>query len=320
MKRSIQDQSKFSRTAQAAKWFIENRAKSSIFVFAFLVIFGSIIGVVIKLTSGNSPQAATTQEQAQSAAAIPGWWYSEHFGVSVCEQDNCKLESDPDGDKLTNAQEYFYSTNPTNKDTNANGNTDGEDVAFGYAPNKPGKVTFEEAGSDDSIVGESLLFNNEIKDIIVNMTDLSKTVTPEINDAELNISTNNSQEAFIDYMLELDRISKKFYASDTQYAGLSEQIKQQNSGVINQLKLTALQVTDEYKKASVPSDALQFHKYHIALWTLVPTLIELPANDGVNALYQDDANKWFDSAQAMVALNQKLDVELLKLRSKYEFQ
>lgn len=308
-----------SKISRLTGWFKSNQIKSSVWVFGFLVLSGSVVGLVLKF-SNNDSKNATTQEVAESVDAIPGWWYQEHFGASICEQDNCQLPADPDGDKLTNAQEYFYNTDPNNKDSNANGNTDGEDVAFGYAPNKPGKTTFEEAGSDDNIVGESLLFNTEIKDVIVKMTDLSKTVLPEVNEAELVIRQDNSQEAFIEYMLALDEASKKFYSSPDQYAGLSEQIKQQNQAVINELKMTALKVAAEYKKVPVPSDALQLHKYHIALWSIVPSVVDIPVSDGgINALYSAETNRWFDNAQAVIALNQKISIELLKLRAKYEF-
>lgn len=312
-----QTQSKFFRITE---WFSQNRIKSAVLVFASLVVLGSATGLIIKLLPNSKPQAASQQLDVQSVDAIPGWWYQEHFGLSVCEQDKCQLTADPDTDKLTNAQEYFYNSDPNNADTNANGNTDGEDVAFGYAPNKPGKTTFEQAGSDDNIVGESLLFNDEVKDVIVGMTDLSKTVLPEVKDSELVIINENSQKLFIDYMLALDQVSQKFYKSADQYAGLSEQVTQQNKAVTEELKITALQVASEYKKVPVPSDALQFHKYQIALWQLIPTVVDQPLDSDSDVLYDSSMNKWFDSAQAMIALNQKIVVELMKLRTKYEFE
>jgi hypothetical protein len=318
MRRNInQIQSKFSILTV---WFVQNRIKSSVLLFVSLVVLGSVTGLIIKLTSNGQPQTASQEFEGQSIDAIPGWWYQEHFGLSVCEQDKCQLAADPDGDKLTNAQEYFYNSDPNNVDTNANGNTDGEDVAFGYVPNKPGKTTFEQAGSDDNIVGESLLFNNEVKDVIVGMTDLGKTVLPEVKESELTVIKENSQELFIDYMLALDQVSKKFYTSPDQYAGLSEQITQNNKAVAEELKLTALQVASEYKKVPVPSDALQLHKYQIALWELIPAVVDQPESTTPNLLYDSSINKWFDSAQAMIALNQKIVVELIKLRAKYEFE
>jgi hypothetical protein len=311
-----QNQSRFSRITD---WLAHNRIKGPALAFALLLVVGLATGGIIKLTSRGQIQSATTQQDAESAERIPGWWYQEHFGASTCEQDACRLESDPDVDKLTNAQEYFYSSNPMKQDTNGNGNTDGQDVAFGYAPSKPGKVTFDEAGSDDSIVGESLLFNDEIKDVIVNMTDLSKSAMPEVNEAELVITDNNTQDGFIDYMLKMDEISKKFHAAG-QYAGLSEQIKMQNPTVIGNLKLSAIQIANEYKKVPVPSDALQLHKYQIGLWSLVPSVIETPTGvDSINSLYEEGINRWFDSVQSMIAINQKIYVEIVKLRTKYEF-
>jgi hypothetical protein len=310
-----QNQSKVSKLKE---WMRENRAKTSILTFVILVVVGSVCGLIIKLTSPNHPQAATVQI-GDAAEEIPGWWYQQYFGASVCEKDECKKDADPDEDKLSNAQEFYYNTNPVNRDTNNNGNTDGEDVAFGYAPNKPGKVTFEEAGSDDTIVGESLLFNDEVKDVIVGMTDLSKTVLPEVNEAELTITTQNTQDAFIEYMLALDRVSNKYYSANL-YANLREKIQQHDRAAIDGLKMVALTVADEYKKVPVPSDALEFHKYQIALWSLLPKVIEAPVSDDLtNALYEDSVNSWFDNVQVMVVLNQKIYIETVKLRGKYEF-
>jgi hypothetical protein len=298
-------------------WNNRNRIKASAVVFSVLVAVGGIISLGMFLFNRSEEIAATGEVDAALTGQIPGWWFQENFGASVCEAEKCKPESDPDNDKLTNYQEYYYKSNPNNADTNNNGNSDGQDVAFGFVPDKPGKVTFEDAGSDDSIVGESLLFNDEIKNVIQSMGDLSKVVLPEVDYSELKISQNNTTDGFITYMTQMDAVSKKYHNPQA-LQGLDRQIKDQNQDALDQLDLVSKQVSEEYRQIEVPSDALELHKHQIALWRLIPSVVRIPNTSGLGAIYDDSINKWYDSAQSMIALNQKIDIEVIKLRNKYK--
>jgi hypothetical protein len=302
-------------------WSQLHKIKSSSLIFgAIMVIGGGWLGVDA-IINNFKPEAATVANGANYADEIPGWWYSEYFGASVCEKPECEKDADPDGDKLTNFQEYYYSVSPIQADTNNNGLTDGEDVAFGYAPNKPGKVSFDDALSDDSIVGESLLFNDEIKDVVTGMSDLSKVPLPEVNELELNIIPGGNVDDFTAYMSKVDEITKKFYP-DGSMEGLSDAVKQQNPVVIQNLKLAAAVLVDELKKIPVPADAVQLHQYQIAIWKIIPVVVEIPSMGapGIETLFDAGVNKWYDSVQTMIALNQKVQIELLKLRNQYEGQ
>src|SRR3989344_4819843 len=99
-------------------------------------------------------QLAVSDSGSSAASAIPGWWYSDYFGASTCDGGSCAPEADPDEDKLTNEQEYFYHSNPLTPDSNQNGATDGADVAAGFDPSRPGQVTFEELESAANISRE----------------------------------------------------------------------------------------------------------------------------------------------------------------------
>jgi hypothetical protein len=77
-------------------------------------------------------------------------------------------------------------------------------------------------------------------------------------------------------------------------------------------------MVEEYKKIAVPADALELHKLQVALWGLVPQVINVPnTSNALDALYDGEINKWYDSAQAMISINQKIGIETAKLRNKY---
>lgn len=293
-------------------------AKFAVWVFAALVLVGGTVTAGYNWFKSGQVKSASVEETVPTYGEIPGWWYQDHFGSSVCEAEECRPEADPDKDKLSNYQEFVYGTSPTNRDSNQNGLSDGEDVAFGYAPNKPGKVKFEEALSDDNIVGESLAYNEEIKDLIVDMTDMSNLILPQVDNAELNILPDSSFETFVQYMTDLDAVAAKYNTSPGQFENLGEQIKQQNPLAIASTKSLAQAMVNEYKSLAVPPDALELHKMQIALWGLIPYVIEMPESaNALDALYSEEINKWYDSTQAMIAINQKIGLSVAQLRNKY---
>ncbi len=63
---------------------------------------------------------------------VPDEWYVQYFG-SLDHSD----DDDPDGDGLTNLQEYLAGTDPTNPDTDGDGFSDGHEVAVGSDPLDP---------------------------------------------------------------------------------------------------------------------------------------------------------------------------------------
>lgn len=292
----------------------------SAFVFIGMFLIAGLVWAGVSLFSRDSQKSATISEQAYDFETIPAWWLRDYFGSSICDKPDCGADADPDDDKLTNAQEFYYSTNPLKKDSNDNGLSDGEDVALGYAPNKPGRVTFEEAESDENIIGESLLFNTEVKNVLVEMTDLNRVPLPEIKDSELNITEDVTLKAFTEYMIALSEVSKKYNNSSEIGKKLTESIKSQNLVEINEFKLTATRIREDYRKVTVPRNAVQLHKYHIALWGLIPSVLNVPVG-GEQTVFglPDDpvAEKWFDDVQTMYALNQKIEAELVGLRNSY---
>jgi hypothetical protein len=65
---------------------------------------------------------------------IPDDW-EDFWGLDPDEPD--LADQDPDGDGLTNKEEYNYDTDPNNADTDGDGMPDGWEVAHGLNPNNP---------------------------------------------------------------------------------------------------------------------------------------------------------------------------------------
>ena len=65
--------------------------------------------------------------------SIPDAWEINHFGNITTIDET----SDYDGDGLLDTDEYTYSTNPTDPDSNNDGISDGDEVNSGTDPLQP---------------------------------------------------------------------------------------------------------------------------------------------------------------------------------------
>ena len=66
---------------------------------------------------------------------VPQSWLERHFGTTnVNDPKVGGIFGDPDGDRLTNYQEYLYGTDPLNRDTDGDLYFDGTEIAYGSNP------------------------------------------------------------------------------------------------------------------------------------------------------------------------------------------
>ncbi|HEV8601459.1 MAG TPA: hypothetical protein VGQ87_02565 [Patescibacteria group bacterium] len=271
------------------------------------ISLASTIILVLALSFGfkffkHGPKAVSFVSEA-SASDLPGWWYKDNFGASACVEDSCKPDADPDKDKLNNAQEFYYHSNPLNRDTNSNGLADGEDVAHNYDPSKPGKVTFDQVAADDNILGESLVFNQDVKKIVNEANDISKVKIPVIPDTDVQTIFQIDPETTKTYLTTLhDTIENYFPQSDV--TRVVETIKSGDDDALEGIKTKAIMLAIDLKKIPVPAKFVTFHKYNIAFYQLLSEVIPEPVD-----LSSTESEIWYDKVQAFLAIQQKLSFE-----------
>lgn len=270
------------------------------FIATFIVAIFLLGGGFAVYKHNRKPAKISQTENVSSD--IPGWWYQKYFGSSVCEKDSCKPDADPDSDKLTNAQEYFYHTDPLNSKTVGDKLSDGQLVAQGFDPSRSGKMTFEQAASPDNILGESLLLDSDLKKLVAENNDISKVSLPLVQDSELTIIRNATTADFKNYLQQVKSILDKYFPQNS-FSDTIDQLKNKNSDV-GSIMSTATLVADELKKVNVPQQILTYHKYTIAMYQLLPQVLN-PHDQG--------SDVWYDKAQAFFALSQKLNFEAQSL-------
>jgi hypothetical protein len=281
-----------------------------IFVTTLLVvIFVGGAGIAIyKKIHKPKVQAAITETVQLDLTKIPGWWSQQYFGTAACEKETCQPGNDPDKDKLNNLQEYFYHTDPLNPNTAKDTLNDGELVAAGFDPSKPGRVTFEEMITPENLMGESLVFDKDIQQLVADANDISKVNLPLVKDDEIKINYSETEENYKAYSSEIhDAFDRYFPAQDMN--SLLQVIQSGSDTEIIDLKLKAEALSVELKTISVPIRLLTFHKYNIAMFQLISEILPAPTD------YSGAASDiWFEKVQQFLAVSQRLNFEVESLK------
>ncbi len=267
-----------------------------IFIYSGMLIFN-------KLTKKDSKAATAVADE------IPGWWYQKYFNVTVCEQDNCKPDVDPDLDLLSNSHEYFYHTNPLVAFTVGDELNDGQLVAAGLDPSRPGKMTFDQAMSEDNILAESLLLDQDIKSIASEAKDISKVSVPLVDDSQLKIIEDYNEQSLINYFTELKKTLDKYF-SPTELEQTPINIETGSSVEIENMNNKFLSLHENLKKISVPRRMVSYHKYIVSFYQLVP---EVLSTEGLD-MSSSESDLWFEKVQAVLVISQKLNFEQQQLQ------
>lgn len=278
--------------------------------FVLVAVLGTAFFLFKK--DNKTKVAATSPIPQAQAAEIPGWWFKDYFGSSVCQKDNCRPEADPDNDGLTNAQEFYYHSNPLNRDTNSDQLTDGQDVAQGIDPSKPGKVTFAQAASDDTIVGESLVFDTDIRNLIADSVNPDKVLLPLPDIKEIKIASASTKQTISDYFKNTSSIIALNFPNDLQVA-IESAISSSDEATIDDIKLRAAKTAIALAQVSVPSDAVRYHQYLLATFKTIPLVVNMPSSNTLNDQTNTVSNLWYDNTQAFMVLLQKMELETKRL-------
>ncbi|HTL39443.1 MAG TPA: hypothetical protein VL306_01385 [Methylomirabilota bacterium] len=269
----------------------------------------SILGLVLIAGTGGllfkylHPQTKKIADTKLVDTSTPAWWQKQYFGSSVCEKDNCAATADPDSDKLTNAQEYYYHTNPLSAYTVGDTLSDGELVAAGFDPSKPGHVTFDQVSTPENLLGESLVFSDDIKKIVADSNDISQVNLPLAQDDELQIIYTEDSDTYKTYASKLHSTINRYF-SDQDSANIGEILKSGTDAQVYDIKTKSESLASDLKQISVPAKFLMFHKYNIAMFQLLSEIIPAPLN-----LNDSVSDEWYDKVQEFLAVQQKLDFE-----------
>jgi hypothetical protein len=282
------------------------------FISVVAVVF--VIGSVWVMYHKQNKKPALTLEPPKALASdLPGWWYEEYFGSSICDKEYCITDKDPDNDKLTNGQEYFYKTNPLVADTNGNGKSDGEDVANNIDPSKEKEMTFEQSASDEEILGESLVFQEDVISEINNTIDPNRVVLKEIPDSSIRI-VEDSESALKKYIDDAQRVMNNhivFFTAE----GVEEAIKTNDVEEINRLKEESKGTHAELIQIEVPKTYVQLHKYMLRNFELLPIVIVQPQSGILFDEYDVYSNYWTDAVQQFMVNFDRMNAELNKLQN-----
>lgn len=289
-------------------WSAQNRQKSALLVFSVIFVLGTGAFGVNALINKLHPQHAINTNGEEYATTAPGWWYQQYFGSSTCETDLCKPESDPDHDKLTNQQEFFYNSDPTKAYTVNDPLNDGELVEQGFDPSRPGHVLFTEVLSDDSLIEDGILFDSEVQDIIKQGSDISQVKIPLLDDSKINIVYVDDADAYKKYLDDLTaKLNQYFPAS--QMESIKNLVEKGQNADVAEIAGNARTLAQDLQTMEVPAKMASFHKYTIAFWNLLPDVISNPPTGLEFDMTDTAANAWYDKAQAFFAVQQRLDFE-----------
>lgn len=267
----------------------KNKSRSKGFVLAsvglVLLVAVSAAGFHFYQKNGQGKGQPTKVAGAQTVGVLPKEWLLKYFGTDdVNDAKIGGVDGDPDGDILTNQQEYLFGTDPTKADTDGDGVIDGEEVAFGSNPNGAGdmQLTDEVKNYAKQVIATDKTYENYSEEKITQQVE--KVLQPDREvvldlpaDAELTVTQENSKDAFEAYYNQIIGINsgEQSELQDIQDRLFSDMTSDEIDSYTKKLQITE----DLVKKIPVPSELLEAHKLRIAGIRSGVRLLELVRNN-----------------------------------------
>jgi len=299
---------------------MHNRYKN--FAFAgiiMLVIAGSAVAGYFLYQKYEKPAEIAAGSAQANSGNLPREWLVKYFGTD--NENDARIggpDGDPDEDILTNEQEFFFGTNPTNPDSDSDGQYDGAEVAVNLNPLGEGQLySTEIAGSlvsnylDSQNLQEFKKENIEKQILgILNPPDIDSLEIELPNPSSLKISQENSPAVAENYINSLKEAGGDLVTNeDVLVSALDDP-----SNSANPISLEEIyQIINRTREVAVPSDFLKFHQLHIAGLFAAANIFEIQKT--INPLVDMEQEKTKIQEQYRnVSIIQKID-QLLREES-----
>jgi hypothetical protein len=261
----------------------------------------------------------------------PQAWVDKYF--TPAEQANALIggpDADPDGDGLSNKQEYLYGTDPKNPDTLCDGKVDGktcvgrndkQNVDAGISPltglplDTPQKIKIKK--QDLAVIGnlkDSFETAAEEGVDFPTLYELSKTIdlTSEMDAQKVN-SVPDTAQGILDYQQFRVEILGDF-ANDDEFSSFTEIYELSTEQEFDQYIQKYTDIRDKLVNQTVPQRYIEAHRAYILLFQKLIELVQ-HRKDGVLAgVITDDFKTQSEKISTeMVWAYKRLDDELTKV-------
>ena len=294
------------------------------------LIGGTVLAAVVLIGisfvySKNQPKQDTALN-AGLPRTLPSSWLIKYFG----HDDEYDVSiggptGDPDGDILTNIQEFYFNTDPTNPDTDGDGQFDGAEVVVNSNPSGGGKLYSDEYARN--FAKEYIEKNNitEFKEDniraavlgLLNPPDELEVIVPLPDAKDFAVSKDDSAAAVENYMEKSKAAVADLALPDGNLQNLA---RGADTGEAASAAASIYQAIDRLRLVEVPEPFLNLHRLQIAgLFSSAAALEKAVKIDGNKTLEsQADQTRELYYQLAVIEKVNKLSADyIITLSEKY---
>ncbi len=303
--------------------FLENRKnaaryKTLILSIGIFLILGAVVALGFVLFEGRNKKGDKVAGVSAYAGVLPKDWLLKYFGTDNENDERVGgADGDPDDDILTNSQEYLFGTDPTNPDTDGDGQIDSFEIAFGHNPLGEGDLLLSaqaKAYAEEIIKNDSQLKNyteDRLYERISSIFQADRAVVLDLpTDSELHISKDNSKEAFETYYNLVNELNA---AEDRDINDIQNRLFADISIAELDGYVARLDIIEKLlKDITVPSDLIEIQKSKIATLRAGKKILELVRNNPLGPNGDRPAQFWTDVFYQVIAVQTASYAELNK--------